>query len=175
MKLFRTILFSLLMGCAHSPAQGTLEFTVTLDGNHAVPPNASPWQGTGTFTFSPALLFQGDVFVQADSGQGEVSIYSSPASDALGTVVFTLSPGPFEAPGPSGEPGGRVFFANRTVSANERTDLLGGNWWAVYSVAGSPESQLRGQIQVVPEPSAWALMVLGGGLLASLKRKKRKG
>lgn len=68
-----------------------------------------------------------------------------------------------------------MFFANRTLSANERTDLLGGNWWAVYSVAGSPESQLRGQIQVVPEPSAWALMLLGGGLLASLKRKKSKG
>ncbi|MBM3884092.1 MAG: PEP-CTERM sorting domain-containing protein [Verrucomicrobia bacterium] len=175
MNLFRTILMSLLMGCTHSSAQGTLEFTVTLDGNHSLPANASVWKGTGTFTFSSALLFQGDVFVQADSGQGGVSIYSSPASDALGAVVFTLSPGPFEAPGPSGEPGGRVFFANRTLSANERTDLLGGNWWAVYSVAGSPESQLRGQIQVVPEPSAWALMVLGGGLLASLKRRKKRG
>lgn len=42
MKLFRTILLCLLMGCAHSPAQGTLEFTFTLDGNHAVPPQCQP-------------------------------------------------------------------------------------------------------------------------------------
>jgi hypothetical protein len=172
----KTTIASLLALAAASVAvaQGTLEFTVSMDGTRALPPNATFWKGYGTFTLGSASVFQGDLFIEAANGQGSVTIYSSPSPDALGTAVFTLGAGPIHNPIPPLDPGGQDFSADRTLTPAERSDLLAGNWWALYSVPGSPESQLRGQI-VVPEPSTGALLATGAVAVWSYGRRKRTG
>ena len=136
-----------------------------MDGSHAIQPNATFDQGHGNLTLSSELSLLADVFIEGDSGQGNVSIYSSPTGNDLGAFVFALSPGPIEAPGPSGEPGGRIFLADRSLSPAEGADLHTGSWWAVYATPAAPNGQLRGQITLVPEPSISALLGAGGFLL----------
>ncbi|HXG47443.1 MAG TPA: CHRD domain-containing protein [Methylomirabilota bacterium] len=164
-----TIISLLLLGAVSmAAAQGILEFSVTLDGNHAVPPNATSLGGEGTFSLSPAFLFQGDVFIVNPLRGGNLTIYSSTAVDALGTAVFTLEPLPIIPPDPTGE----AFRANRTLTATERGDLLAGNWWAVYTTPSLPGEMIRGQIVLVPEPSTWALLAAGGVVVGWYGRRK---
>mgnify|MGYP005865416123 CR=1 FL=1 len=170
MKLIRTILplIWLLTSCSHTAAQGTLAFQVRLDGEHAVPPNVTSLGGEGTFTLSPASLFHGDVAVVNPLRGGDLTIYSSTSVDTLGTAVFSLEPFIDDPPDPSG----LSFLANRTLTASERSDLLAGNWWAVYTTPSFPGEMIRGQIQVVPEPSTGAL--IGAGVFLVWWHGRRK-
>lgn len=164
-----TIISLLVLGAVSmAAAQGTLEFSVTLDGNHAVPPNATRFGGEGAFSLSPTSVFQGNVFIGNELRGGDLTIYSSPSVDALGTAVFALEPYIVFPPDPTGID----FRANRSLTATERADLLAGNWWAVYTFSGE---MARGQITLVPEPSIWALLAAGGVVVWWYQRRKRLG
>jgi hypothetical protein len=166
----KTTIVSLLVLAAASVAvaQGTLEFTVRLDGNHAVPPNATSLGGEGTFSLSPASVFQGDVFILNPFRGGDLTIYSSTSVAALGTAIFTLESYIVFPP----DPGGINFRTDRTLTTAERADLFAGNWWAVYTFSGEMP---RGQIELVPEPSTWALLAAGGVVVWWYGRRKRTG
>src|SRR6266545_6169753 len=152
MKPSKTLLavLLLLIGCARTAAQDTLEFTVSLDGTEALPPNASFLTGEGSFTLNPGSLFQGGLFVERDSGQGNVTFYTSSSATALGTPVFSMTPGEWVPPIEPIDHGGRDFFAGRTLSETERADLLAGHWWAVYITPSFPDGEIRGQVVAAP-------------------------
>src|SRR6266545_1463268 len=152
MKPSKTLLavLLLLIGCARTAAQDTLEFTVSLDGTEALPPNASFLTGEGSFTLNPGSLFQGGLFVERDSGQGNVTFYTSRSATALGTPVFSMTPGEWVPPIEPIDHGGRDFFAGRTLSETECADLLAGHWWAVYITPSFPDGEIRGQVVAAP-------------------------
>jgi hypothetical protein len=176
---------SVLLACAlWAQAQGTLQFHATLTGSQVVPPNSDPTIGRGDFWLTDGVLnFLLDIpAVTFSTMSGAIHGPALPGS--LAPVIFDLG-GPVVIPGSTlGEPPAYRFFSPFdgtfgagpfTLTSEQINQLNAGLWYVEITSFTMPEGQLRGQILLVPEPSTWALLVLGGGLLVYVRRKKRTG
>jgi len=171
-KIFFT--FLTVAGIVAAQAQGTLQFTVSLNGANQVPPNDSTATGSGTLSLSGTTLSYnfGGLWtfpVTTGSINGPVS----PGSTA--PVLFDLGAPSFAVPNPP-DPGGYTFVgAINNLTTPQINDLLAGLWYAnVYSTT-YPGGEIRGQITAVPEPSAFALLGVGAALLVFVRRARKSG
>ena len=162
---------AVMLGFCTSQAQGTLEFHTFLHGANALPPNTAGYDGSGMFTLDANDFFTGQVYVQIGFA-GMVRIYNSSQPDSLGTPVFDFVAGGVVAPDGFGDPGGRQYTVSRTLDAAERSDLLAGNWWAVYVQNDFPDGASRGL--VVPEPSTWTMLFAGNVIWALFRLGLRR-
>lgn len=179
------LLILILMACAlWAQAQGTFQFHATLTGSQVVPPNSDPTIGRGDFWLIDGVFhFQVDVpLVTFLTTSGTINGPALLGQNA--PVIFDLG-GAGVYPGSSqGDPPGYRFFSPFdgtfgagpfTLTSQQIGELQSGLWYVNITSSTMPEGQLRGQIVAVPEPSTWALMVLGGGLFVYFKRKKSTG
>jgi hypothetical protein len=176
------LLILALPACAiEAQAQGTIVFQATLTGSAEVPPNSDPTIGTGTFSLDANVL-SFHVDVPAVTFIAQSAFIQGPALPGVnGPVIFDLG-GPTFRPGNDfGVPPGYRFFSpfDGTFGAGPFTltdaqiaQLESGLWYVNVTSASNPDGQVRGQIQPVPERSAFALLVAGAGMaLFALKRK----
>jgi hypothetical protein len=165
MQKFLTIL-AIFGGLTLSQAQS---YVAELAGNQEVPPNSSPGYGDADFTLSGTTL-------SVDAGTGAyqdllgnsstVRIADSPTGPSgNGTTIFTLS---LTSPGTTSG----TFTGSGTLSAQQITDLNAGDLYVNLTSTVYPSGEIRGELELVPEPSTLAL--LGAGALALLARRRGK-
>lgn len=182
-------LLALLLALAYAltaQAQGTFQFSVTLTGSQEVPPNNDPTVGWGTFTLDVNVLnFLVDVpsdyflpesaYIEGPAPVGETApkIFNlgypiGHSGTDFGTPPFVSFFSPFDG----------VFGAGPfTLTDTQTQQLMDGLWYVNVTSAANPNGEIRGQIQLVPEPSIAAL----GGLCAlivfdwRLRLKRVKG
>jgi hypothetical protein len=153
----KTILALLMLATVSLPsAQGQFQFQANMVLLEPLPPSTNDWRGEGTFTLQGNTL----------SCRVVVAPYGSWARSEIralgvdGSVLFDLPLLGCQAPLLS-DPGGCVFRANLSVTDSAITDLMANNW---YVTATYPDSRgdvnMGGQIVLVPEPSAIALLVV---------------
>ncbi len=94
----RTALLLVLVtsGLATAHAQGTLQFTVTLNGASQVPPNDSSVLGTGSFSLNPGdMFYYGVAFSVPAAELTDVTINGPALAGSTAPVLFDLgAPGP---------------------------------------------------------------------------------
>lgn len=170
------LLVCLATSLATTQAQGTFQFTANLNGQNEVPPNNSTWFGSGYFDLSGTTFNYGIAFSAPAGEITNVTINgpASPGSTAptlfdLGAASIIINP---PVPIISG-----VSGTLNNLTTPQINDLLAGLWYVnVFTASGNlPGGEIRGQIEMVPEPSTWALLGTGKLLLWWYGRRKRTG
>jgi hypothetical protein len=180
-----------------SPAQAAiLVFTTTLSGSNEVPSVSSPGTGTGTVTIDTdantlqvALSFSG---LLGNTTASHIHCCAAPGSNApVATQVPTFVGFPV---GVTAGSYNRVFDLTQPSSFNPaflNNAVNGGNVNAARQtlingiIAGQsylnvhttlfPGGEIRGQLTAaVPEPSTWAMMLLGFGTIGAMMRRSRR-
>ena len=146
-------------------AQGTFEFRVEATGAFAIPPNSSVNNAGGQF-FLTGSLFKGDIGWASTSSGGTLFAIRDPA----GAMIFPADRiqtedvgGPFAF--------GYAFWDERSLSDPQITELTAGDWYLVMSNNEFPNGEVRGQLQLIPEPSTLVLLVLAIIGLALTRRR----
>jgi hypothetical protein len=145
----KKILFlSILLGLQLAKAQ-TVEFTATLSGTNAVPPNNDPITGHGTFTLTGNTLAYHVVAVGFGLfNTGTIHGPAGPGTNA--PAIFDLGPAQVAIPNPP-NPGASLFTGSLTLTGQQTADLLAGLYYVVLAntdINGQLilDGQLRGQI-----------------------------
>src|SRR5688500_18020338 len=155
MKILTILALSFALGQSLY-AQGTLRFTAEANGRGAVPPNDSLDSAGGTFSLAGSL-FSGEISFITRSTAGGMLLA---IRDSGGAVQFASDRIEWEDVGaPFGF--GFAFWDERSLSSAQGDDLMAGNWYLVMSNDAFPNGELRGQLQLVPEPSVAAIFGLG--------------
>jgi len=154
-------------------AQGRFEFRATLTGASEVPPNDSPYVATGEFILSGDSFFYGvSVYGYFISHEGATINGPAPVGSTA-PVLFRLNPYVVTPPDPwAGDLGGVDTSGTLTLSAGQKDELLAGLWYVNLPSAYYPNGELRGQIQLVPEPATWAMFGLGTAALLLRCRRR---
>ncbi len=156
-----------------SATAATVSFAANLDGLQEVPPNASPAFGQADATL--------------DTVSGAFALTDTPSySDLLGTsVAVTLNDAAVGSNGPIllsltlDNPGttSGTFSGSGMLTAQQVTDLVGGNGYLNIRSNVFPGGEIRGQLFTVPEPATITLAASCGlaamGLFIVRRRAKR--
>ncbi len=104
--------------------------------------------------------FAGDLLV-GNFGDGTISVFDPSTGDFLGKLLGT---------------DGNPLFIDGLWSLMNGNGGAGGHLGTVYFTAGLNDEQdgLFGSIASVPEPSTWAMMLLGFGAIGLMTRRRRR-
>jgi hypothetical protein len=169
---------SLLLGSVLGvSAQGTVQFQAVLTGLNEVPPNFDPTVATASLTLDgnslsfyvdvPAVTFtatSGSINGPAASGEIAPQLFNlggphfHPGSDVGGGLPGYIFASPF---------GGGLGAGPFTLNETQIAQLEAGSWYMDIQSFQTPTGQLRGQILMVPEPSALALWIVGIGVFCA--------
>jgi hypothetical protein len=166
MKL-RLLCAGAALAIAGSASADLYVFTAILSGLNEVPPNGSPATGISMGTYDSGANF----FEMDTNASGFVAnvtaahIHVAPPGVA-GPVLHPLS----------GATGSTSFTSHdtRITSTNEENDFLAGLWYVNIHSLEFPGGEVRGQLipTLVPEPGTVVGLLVGGGLLALLRRRR---
>ncbi len=189
--------FAVAVGLA-VPAQAATTFYFQFDNQGLVPgdgPLSGPIVGTGTFTsptdltpgtygltslagFSLAFSFNdGNGYTTSDilTPLTGVAVRIADAGGGVERLFFTESGG---TGGDGGPNGGALDLGNGTVDLSFEPTYFGGNYLYEEGGGGPNEGGYVGRylalssIPGVPEPSTWAMMLLGFGAIGYFARRK---
>jgi hypothetical protein len=163
----------------------TITYTATLLGSNEVPPTGSPGTGFGTFILNGNFLSINESFsgLTAPASAAHIHCCGPVGVNEMVAVPFTPFPnatsGTFNATvdlslattytaGFIAQEGGTVALAEAGLIAA----LNSGNTYANIHNATFPGGEIRGQIEVTPEPSS--LLLFGTGLLATVHVVRRR-
>lgn len=179
---------TLSLGLA-APAAAVTTFSTTLLGTNENPPVVSGGVGLGGLvladdmnSFTVTIDYSG---LSSAAVAGHVHCCSPIGSNAPVAIGFTV---------PGGVAGtimgtynlldmsiysGAFLSASGGTAAGARTTFLAGltSGLAYLNVhtAANPGGEIRGQLGAVPEPTTWALMFVGFGMMGAAMRYRRKG
>ena|SRR5258705_1872574 len=168
---FRWLVVSIIGGClvGASASAATLTFEANLDGLQEVPPNASP-----AFGFAQLTLDDVSGFVTITTGT-----YQDLLGGATGAHIHGLSgPGvssgiilPLTVDTPGATTG--TFSGSGTLTGAQVAGMIAGDTYVNVHSSVFPGGEIRGQLELVPEPSSVALACAGlAGLVVIIRRRK---
>jgi len=154
-----------------SSVQAQTSFTSFLNGAQEVPGVATPAFGNGTILLNAAqnqitinLTFQGLL------APITVAHIHNGAFGTNGPVVIDIRSLIMTSPDLRA---GSIMNAMVNVTPAQATVLLSGNGYFNIHTSVNPGGEIRGQINVVPEPSTYLLMATGlGGVLVVARRRR---
>jgi hypothetical protein len=168
----------LMAGLPGAFAQGTFQFTANLNGQNEVPPNDSPYHAFGTFSLVGGVLTydigtsfstMNEIFYPTNAG-----FFGPAAAGQDGPLIFDLGDFQPVINPPPGSLGGFSYSGTFSLTSQQMSDLQDGLWYVNLLTSDYPAGAVRGQVLLVPEPSAWALMIVGGGLFVWFRRKRNE-
>lgn len=143
-----------------------LQFDAYLDGLQETPPVATPGSGTGTLmlddtngNWTMTGTFQDLI------GTSNNAHIHGPATVGVGPAGV-IAPLTFDFGVTSGN-----YSGAGTFTAPQMADLIAGLYYVNIHTSFRPGGEIRGQLLLVPEPSTAALLGLGMGLLAGVRRR----
>lgn len=168
-------------------ADAAITYKSVLSGANEVPPNASPATGEATIVIDGDLLTLNTTFSGLLAGTTAAHIHCCTAPTAM---VATPTP---SFPGfPSAVTAGsysQTFDLSLASSYNPNfvaayptldvaklallTGLANGTAYLNIHTSAFPGGEIRGSFSAVPEPSAWAVMILGFGVAGAALRRRR--
>ena len=172
-----------------------IQYSTVLSGTAEAPPNASPGVGSGLVTVDVDLATMrvessfsgllGNVTAShihcctADAGTGTAGVATPvptfpgfPSAVTSGTYDMTLDlnlPSSFN-PAYVTANGGSVSAATSALLAGLDT----GRAYLNIHTSMFPGGEIRGFLQVVPEPASWALLLMGLGVAALTQRRHKR-
>jgi len=177
--------------CAAVPAQSAiLVYTANMNGATEVPPNPSTAFGFTTVTVDNVLnTMQVDITYSGLTGgppaAAHIHCCSAPGTNvgvAVGFLNFPVTTSGafshlFDLTDSSIYTAGFLNnFGGGTATGAEAALLGGFAAGTAYSNihnAQFPGGEIRGQLQAVPEPASWALMIFGFGAVGAVLRSRR--
>jgi hypothetical protein len=168
-------------------------FNADLSGLQEVPPNASPASGFAVVTVDDAL-FTMQVQVSFSDLLGTTTASHIHCCAPLGTNVGVATQLPTFSGFPLGVTSGTydhtfdmlldssynpAFEAAHggtaaTAFAGLFAGMLAGDSYFNIHTSQFPGGEIRGQLVAVPEPSTWAMMLLGIGVVGAALRRRRR-
>jgi hypothetical protein len=142
-------------------------FTAELDPFQEVPPHNTPGYGSADFTLSGMTLsINAGTGTYADLLAGASTVRLQDAAvGANGPTVFTFT---LDTPGNTSG----TFEGSGTLTAAQVTDLQNGNLYVNITDPVYPSGEIRGQLEVVPEPATQAMIGAGSLTLLAMRRRK---
>ena len=146
----------------------TYNLSADLAGIQEVPPNSSPGYGDAELTLNAGT---GLVTITSGSyqdllGNSSAVSINDAAAGSNGAVQIALT---LDSPGTTAG----TFSGSGTLSSGAITDMIAGNTYVNLRSNVYPSGEIRGQIEVVPEPSSLAILAGAGWLV--LRRQRRHG
>ncbi len=173
LKALRTAaVAALVIGATAAPALAQTSFVSFLNGAQEAPtPRVTPAFGNGTVLMNAArtqitinLTFQGLL-----APITVAHIHNAPVG-VSGGVILDIRSLISTTPDLTG---GSIMNAVLDITPTQRDVLLAGNGYFNIHSTQFPAGEIRGQINVVPEPSTYLLMATGlGGLMIVAHRRR---
>lgn len=174
----KKIISILLLTCsvAFVHAQGTFDFTLSLNGGNEVPPTSSTRTGFGSLTLNGSDLDYTINFTATLDTPTDVTINGPAGPGSTAPLLFDLGAPSFISPNPPQYP----WFVTGTINnltSGQIDDLKGGLWYVnlFSSPTTFPNGEIRGQIMPVPEPSTLAMLGTSAVAFLFWRRKVDKG
>lgn len=163
MKSVSKLLVAAALAGAFSPPASALtyQFITTLDGAQAG--TSSTASGSGTLSYDDvSKVLDWDISFSGLSGTETISHFHGPAApgvDAAPQITLPL---------------GSPKIGNAVLDATQEAQLLDQLWYVNVHSTVEPAGEIRGQLVLVPEPEAYALMAVGLGLVGLMARRRRR-
>jgi len=169
MKLVTSALAVAALVVLWLPSAGaTMLFEANLTGGNAVPPNASPGTGFESVLLNDALnQITVDLFTFSNLTAPAIAahIHGPAPAGVNGSVVFAFTGVPAATSGSIPE---QTFAINPAQVAELESGLL----YTDIHDANFPGGEIRGQLELVPEPATVSLLSMGLGGLFALRRRR---
>jgi hypothetical protein len=162
-----------LAGLAAAQAQGFVQFVAHLSGTNEVPPNSSSREAAGSFTLNSTTLTY-EIGISGAGGPISTNVtINGPANAGVNApVIFDLGAPVFRFPNP---PIGAEYGVGgeiHNLTSPQINDLISGLWYVNTYSPTFPDGEVRGQITLVPEPSAIGLLLIGSFIVALWKNNR---
>lgn len=161
-SISKLLVAAVLAGTFSTPATAvTYQLFTSLDGAQAG--TLSPATGFGTLTYDDASnLLAWDISFSGLVGTETISHFHGPAAPGVNAApTITL---------PLGSP----KTGSAMLTAAQETELLSELWYVNVHSTVAPAGEIRGQLLLVPEPEAYAMMAIGLGLVGFMARGRKR-
>ncbi len=146
------------LGLGGDASATTFALAASLDGAQEVPPVATPATGSATLSYDDvANLLSWTIVFQDLIGTINNAHFHGPAAPGVAAGVQVGIP--FTAGVTSG-----TLVGSATITGTQELQLLAGLWYINIHSTFKPGGEIRGQVNVVPEPTT--ALLLGAGLAA---------
>lgn len=158
----KLLVVAALAAAFSSPANAlTHQFVTALDGAQAG--TSSTATGSGTLSYDDVTkVLDWNISFSGLSGTETFSHFHGPAApgdDAAPQITLPL---------------GSPKIGNAVLDATQEAQLLDQLWYVNVHSTVNPAGEIRGQLLLVPEPEAYALMAVGIGLVGLVARRRRR-
>ena len=167
----RWLAVSLLGACfvGTSASAAILTFEANLDGLQETPPNASPAFGFAELTLDDSSGFvtiTTGTYQDLLGGSSGVHIHGLAGPGTAAPVIIALT---LDSPGATTG----TFSGSGTLTGAQIAGMIAGDTYVNVHSSVFPGGEIRGQLELVPEPSSVALACAGlAGLVVIIRRRK---
>lgn len=158
-RLMHLLVLSLLLLLCPRAGAALLTYNFTLDGLQESSPNASPATGSAVVNFdTTTLALDWNISFTGLTAPMTAAHFHGPAALGVPAAVQVPISG-LSSP----------LIGSTTINSTQAADLQAGLWYVNIHTSNFPAGEIRGQ--VVPEPAAFAALLLASPVLLLRRRR----